>query len=411
MSGPNLFRAFRVDEVDHVELELVLSQFCHGARQSGPHQVLYGGSGSHDYALSLLYTKDDTIKAIEPGPILTTQLIALIACEVEAKLIAVTEHKIVREVLFAAVPLKGAYRFEQRFQILPLPEVAPKANLSSAKQPFELEVKAPASTDPLVNNIRSHRMCREIELLLSGLGDSSIHSLRPGLNERWVLIPDPHRVALLQEYYEVPPRELDGTTFAAADESISLVSPEELFGPLSRVFGQPLRFPNNITASLSTYYGLGKSERETVLRICYWIQFARTILHQSRSAAYMAIVTAVEAFFEDAPETTCAHCEQRLPGGKGKRAQFAEFLDQHVPLGGLTIDFVGQLRFKDRLKYLYDKRSSITHGDLLLGADAEQMMAFRPVENQEDHDLWTLLRIMPYALAKWLLVVSQPKSS
>ncbi len=93
----------------------------------------------------------------------------------------------------------------------------------------------PWSTDPLVNTIRSHRMCREVELLLSGFADSTIHSLSPALVKRWVLLPGDRRVACLQEYYAVPSRETSSTVFSALGETIPLVPPQELVGRRMRM--------------------------------------------------------------------------------------------------------------------------------------------------------------------------------
>jgi hypothetical protein len=258
----------------------------------------------------------------------------------------------------------------------------------------------------MVTATREIRIFREFELLLSGFVDSSIHSMT-GASHQWVLLPgDDLQSAYLQETYN-PRRKPFGPSYSDFKERIPSFEPEELFNSGSRIIGRPIRIPNNIDQILSNYFLLEESKRQTILRSCYWIQHAKRIFHYSSSAAFMAIVTAVEVFFENIPETKCVECGQRLVRGKSKSAQFAEFLDCYVPLDEFTDHMYGQKSFRERLKHLYNTRSVITHGDHLLSGDNGDLFAFRPVASQERDDVWTLMRIMPYALGKLLLNIGQ----
>ena len=113
----------------------------------------------------------------------------------------------------------------------------------------------------------------------------------------------------------------------------------------------------------------------------------------------MAIITAAEALFPEHDRSKCTTCGQlryRL------RQTFAAFLQGHVPLQHLASSgYQDMPSFIDRLTYLYDTRSSITHGAALRGWESPTR-GFTPQTNTDDSDLRTLLRIMHYALGSWL---------
>jgi hypothetical protein len=404
----DLFSAVCENRIDDVELGIVLSDLGLRARQSSPREIRYceDNSPNEEYALKLLYRPDDTVRSIETGRWFTPEFRSRLTMEIESKLISV-EMCAMRKVLFAHNPLVGGYRFEQRFQVLPVPDDSPKPKVAVGNQPFELEVMVPCSQNDLITIMRRDRICREIELILAGLVDSTIHALNNS-EHNWVLLPgDKYEAAYLQAYYPNSRRGTSNPNFSEFDGTVPLVPREKIFGGDGRVIG-PLQFPSNIDALLSAYYSLPTPDRQKMLRSCYWLQHAQSVFHRSRSAAFMAITTAIEVFFEDVPESKCPHCDQRLVDGKSKRTQFAEFLDKLVPLDSFTDKMVGdELSFKQRVKRLYDKRSDLTHGTRLFSGDAGELFAFRPIENQEWYDLVTLHRITQYALSQWLIDVRQ----
>jgi len=163
--------------------------------------------------------------------------------------------------------------------------------------------------------------------------------------------------------------------------------------------GEPLSFPEGLTDVLNVYDELLHPQRDRFLRACHWVKLANELFLQSFSAAFMAIITAAETLFPAPQLPDCGSCGQPR---YGLRQAFGTFLEDHVPLAYLTSSgFEDVPSFVARLKDLYDTRSAITHGGALRGWEAPTS-GFTPQTNQDDSDLRTLVRIMPYALGAWL---------
>ncbi len=394
-----LWDAFAADRVDHRELQQLIARRFPSGSQAGRHEIVYPGDG--EYAIKLVFTEHDRLRAIEPGPSLTPALEHSIATTITDALLTTAEHRIIRRVLFAHHKLAGYWRYKDQFQVLPVPPSTPQINAVFGDHPFVLEVLVPASPDSSITQMRADRLLRDTELLLAGLVNSSIRALtRRGFYGRWVLVPGADRAcAYLQDYFDATdlPKE---NAFSPPGIPAPIISPYDLFGPNGLFAGQPLSFPAGLPELLELVEGLPRRRREQLLRACYWVQLANRLLLESFSAAYLAIVTAAEVLFPEASPERCPTCKQhqyRL------RHRFATFLEQHVPLAPLTsAGYRDVPSFLARLRLLYDARSGITHGSELRGWD-RPTSGFTPGRNEDDGDLRTLVRILQFALGAWLV--------
>jgi hypothetical protein len=241
-------------------------------------------------------------------------------------------------------------------------------------------------------------------LVLGGLVTNMIRPLGRGNRFHWVLLPaeDLH-AAYLQDYYPTnhlaPPSE----DFSPRTTTAPLLPPLALFGPGPTAHDYELALPEDLAALLDLIDHLPDEHRQDFLRACYWLQQAARTFQDSFSLSFLAVATAIEALIEDRSYSECSICQQKTFEGKSLTVLFADFLDHHVPLEFLTSSGYGDIpSFKDRLKYLYATRSTLAHGNDLLGQDTTRA-GFVPRQNQEHGDLRTLLRIMHYALGTWIV--------
>jgi hypothetical protein len=394
--GKNLWQLLAADRVEHSELQHVIQRHFPSASQPGWREIVYPGQSS--WAVKLVFSKEDSLTAIEAGELLTPELEQRLRAAVTDALLTPAGHRVHRQVLFADTKLSGSWRYRDWFQIIPVPAGAPQLNGIVGDHPFVLEVRVPASLDGSITNLRAERMMREVLLLLAGLVEGSIHPLvaRP-LYGTWVRVPAQQRdSSYLYSYYPsvVRPR---GDDFSPLGVPAPVVPSLHLFGIFGGTAEQPFCIPAELPAALDQYQALDRERREQVLRACYWVHRASRSFLESYCQSFLAVVTVAETLMETKDET-CRTCGQRR---YKLRESFAEFMDNYVPLDQLTTEHPGETRrFRERLKHLYDTRSSIAHGSDFRGHEGAG--DFTPLGNRDDDDLRTLLRVMPYALGAWL---------
>jgi hypothetical protein len=171
------------------------------------------------------------------------------------------------------------------------------------------------------------------------------------------------------------------------------VAAEQYYAPVGLHVGDPLSLPDNFEELLAAYFSLLSSQRDRFMRASHWYQFARRAWNFSSSAAFTALVSAVEALM---PETKAdRHCDAcNRPLGAGPTKQFIDFVDRHVPGGGETAT---------RRRQLYSLRSALSHGGKLLHADRFTwggMTSSSLSEWDDQRALWRLVRLI---LTNWLI--------
>jgi hypothetical protein len=390
----NLWDAFAADRIDQRELQNIIQRHFPSGSQPAKGEVVYPGDGPP--AITLRFSKNNRLTHVEAGPSLTHECEAMIIDVIKDALTATT-RRVLRQVLFAGHKLTGAWRYKDELQITPVPPEAPQLTCLLGDHPFILETKITCTNDGSTTQRRAAQLAREHELLLAGIVNSSVHQLpaRP-FHGYWVMLPNEgYKTAYLMPGYHanIPEAAED---FTPIESSAPVLPPAQLFGPYSMSAGTPFTVPENLTETFDAYHALQPATRQGFLRSCHWLQYANHAFLHSYSAAFMAIVTAAEVLFPQQPKPKCLSCGQvrhRL------RSAFAQLLERSLTV--LTSHRVGEDRtIQTRLKHLYDTRSSISHGADLRGWDLPS--EFTPRSSQDDDDLRTLLRVMPYTLAQWL---------
>jgi len=390
----SLWKSFSADQVDHADLQHIIQPHFRSGSQPGEREVVYPGEEPH--AIKLRFAKDDRLTDITAGPALTSDCEAAIVGAINDALTS-DGPRVFRHVLFAGHKLTGSWRYKDNFQVTPVPSDAPQIECLIGDHPFILESKVTSVKDGFVKSRRASQVLREHELLLAGLVNTSIHELpAKSLYGYWVQLPNEgYETAYLMPGYRYDaPQGLED--FIPVASSAPVLSAAEIFGPYSMSAGTPFSIPNDLADTLDTYYTLPPRTQTQFVRSCYRLQYANQALFQSNSAAFVAVITAAEVLFPQAPAEKCSACGQsryRL------RSAFARLLESS--LAALTRRHIGVNRsVQTRLKHLYDSRSKITHGIELRGWDS--IFGFTPRGCQDDDDLRTLLHVMPFTLAEWI---------
>jgi hypothetical protein len=116
--GNDLTRILRVDEIDSEELTVfLLGEFLNTRRLRGKQEIVFFPRSGH-FAVKLVYAKSGKIIRAEQGPDLTDDHALKIANHIR---IIVTEtsrrSNFANKVLFAEMPVRGHFRYHDRFQI------------------------------------------------------------------------------------------------------------------------------------------------------------------------------------------------------------------------------------------------------------------------------------------------------
>jgi hypothetical protein len=323
-------------------------------------EVAYGEQDNH--SLVLRY-KGTSLAAIESGPGLTEELIAELerAARDEEES---SEIKIARAFLYARAPTEAAYRYRDRFQIVPVPPDARRPKVFVDDWPFVLEFAIQPSTNLLVEVARTSRIRQALCLLLLALLRFRVSwPTRFQGNRHWVIVNhfgSTERPTLEQaaQGYFAPDFDPDPTSFS----DLKLFPPIDYEAAETHVkhwwieATDRLCLPSNFETLCDTYFALSDEPRSRFLRAAFWLSHADQVRAMSVSAAFSSLVQAVECLAEDVPANPCPECgRDRAPG---PTAQFADTMERY----GAGLDRASR-------NTMYQARSRILHGDRLLHSD------------------------------------------
>jgi hypothetical protein len=155
-----------------------------------------------------------------------------------------------------------------------------------------------------------------------------------------------------------------------------------------------LQVPSNLETLLDRYYSSSEDEQDRFIRACFWFYHAQTVFADSRSAAFTAFISAIEALMPgDKPLGKCPICQRSV--GKGSSSRLTEFLDQFAPA-------TSKLQ-EARAKLYYEFRSRLAHGGALTFSDRSATFGgLTPEAIEEDRlstEVWQLVKLV---LVNWL---------
>jgi hypothetical protein len=304
-----------------------------------------------------------------------------------------------RVVLFASLPVKGAFRYRDRWQIRPVPEDAPQPPFVIAPHPFVLEAKGSAVSEAFVRWLQGRKLLRETELILSLVlhgGLAPDRSTSP--SHEWVVSPgwefsedSPSPTSFLaQASYFMPtiPGPDDDFSDIAEIEPISLVPHDDYFGRRGINVDQMLELPANLAALVDALDALPSGDRERFFRSAYWFSRAGGAWRLSQSLSYICLINSIEVLTPHGLENRCPTCG--LNRAPGPTARFRDFVERYA----------GDIPDRSRL---YEIRSRLVHGDQILQSDQPSGFAFTPHLWEESQRQERARRIAQAAVINWAI--------
>ena len=382
--------------IEQAELEQVIQQYFSSSRAATPDEVTYPGHET-EYALKLTY-EDGALVAITEGPRLARGDLDALTERITQELIAQGEERIGCAVLFSSVPVEGAFSYRDALQIIPAPPDAPRPPFQLGEHPFLLEFRFPSSPNWTIRNFRRLLRARELELILSALLEFGISSISPISRHRWVLTnPDDlgnWQTRYLQEMYTWRGErgELDEFTAIAGLSELLRVDAAVYYSRTGIGADRRLELPGNIEDLLDKIFALPSPARDRFLRACFWFRHARKIYLDSRSAAYTAVISAIETLMPPQRGSgLCERCGRSM--GPGPTQQFADFVERYASGSGLSAG---------ERKRIYAIRSALSHGGTLLHSDRSGWSPALTQSNiQEREDIDTAWRLVRAILVNW----------
>jgi hypothetical protein len=397
MAPRDLREHFFAGKVPADELRIVLLDHF-GQVISEEETIVY--QRDQEDALAILYSKKGSILDIKPRAAFRDTDLDEIRKKIEESILPPGQRKIRRELLFSSVPVTGAWRYRDQFQILPAPANVPRPPWPIGDHPFVLEVPFLGSIDSTIAVVRAQRCVDEVALVLAGLLPSIKGRLQDGQQEWAILLEggETQRSRWVQRTYAFENfqhqtehfTEIDAPPIERIDDSVFYDGVHTIPGG----GGDALDLPESIELLLQRVENLGVDRRSRFLRWSHWLSLSRQSSGLSSSFAYLASIQAIEALQRRVSNPQCTTCGQELPPGPTGR--FADFLDRLVPRQDGETE-------KERKK-LYALRSSLTHGRAILESDlASGWGSFHPSWIDESRASRYASQLARLAGVNWLL--------
>jgi hypothetical protein len=307
-------------------------------------------------------------------------------------------RRVLTSVAFSQVPVRGWWRYRERFQILPMPPDALATDRVYGPHPFLLQVayEGTEGTGPL-DDYRASVATREVGRLVSGILTQVEDRFGQYPARDWFIRGDPSgwetEFGWRGYYFEnMPPMAFTspitspslpkqaGFTDPSGLPALAEVAAESYFDRADGISAADvLDIPDSLDCLLHTYFTLSRELADRTLRWCHWLNHAQQVSRLSASASQVASVQAVEAL---------------IAAKDGHAARFRAFLDEYAP---------GKSHESQR-KEFYRLRSGVSHGGKLLAGELRSWAFgdFNPQAWRERQMLSAIQSLARLAGTNWL---------
>lgn len=325
-----------------------------------------------------------------------------IETRIQNELVEVHTTGVSRELIFLKFDLTRSWRCGTALAVAPAPEEMPRVSYADADTPAVLELGVALSTNRQVNSVRVARYAQEASYLLNVLFEGGVRQQDRSMSYAWVTELNVEHGTLSNRWaqlgYHSSGLDPDGEGFLADRyEPLPLVSDSEYFSRIGLGSNADFELPEEIDRLVIAFDALSAENRACFNRACYWYRKGNDAWVVSRSLAFVALVSAIEALIDEpkAGGTTCEACGKAT--GAGPTAAFRSILEHLVP---------GPHSGKFRSD-LYRRRSKLAHGDRLLAADEPGYGAGLSPASADEYWSWVELRaIVRLALVNYLRIAS-----
>lgn len=394
----NLLNDLRPPGVPIEEFVAIIAQrFSSSVHDAETNFVLYPREAPHE--LRVEYTHKGDVSGVFALPGLAESKLESIREAIRQEFVDTSGLGTNRDVFFSLYPVRGWWRYRNRFQIVPLPPHAPRVPFLYGEHPFLIEYVYPKADSGSISASRRVREAAKLRLLLNAILIPWIRWIDPRsvgtLSHHWVLTSDKlgkPTVEYLQEFYHYEDSS-PADSFSAVDNlsKVVEVSPESYYGDHRLSTGDEFDVPLDLAFTLDQFFGLNETMQDHFLHACYWLSQANQT--PSFSLMLLSAVQAIEAL-TPMPKggKRCPACG--LIAGPGPTKFFNTFLEVFLP---------ESMKAKKGLNAIYKTRSALTHGSSPLLTDINALhWALNPKEFDERETVADALRVARLCLRNWL---------
>lgn len=403
---------FHTSEVEPQELmRVLLGHFNHA--QNIRELVYQFQKENTQHSLELTCDELGNIKRIIPSSGFPSDELDEIEKKIQDTLLTKHGTKIGQFIGFSGEKITGYFKYNDLFQILPMPDEAPKPEVLIADHPFILEVPYESCPDITIDQARKRKKAVIYTRLLNLLANQFISLGSRYTQFAWTF--DTTDISNLtsdwkQLGYVYSGLKGTGDTFSPVDilQPIERVSFQTYYSSPLGTSGGPLKLPDNLELSIYRALALDEPTWRKFFMACSWYAQYRHTWEESHSSAFIALVTALECLAQE--KEACPICNQPLLENEEDICQscgqpryrvtkhFQNFLRKYFP-------FIDQ--FPKEKKTLYQVRSQLAHGMDLLRADLEPWnLMFTPKVMEQDQLQRNLYYIVGIAIYNWLHTVA-----
>jgi hypothetical protein len=268
------------------------------------------------------------------------------------------------------------------------------------RHPFILEVPYQTSANFMTRHARIQRTATTVARFLNFLLASPIEMLPRSTEYAWGVdyqeadgkVETKNRYMQLGYFPEGESVSRDDFTDNSGVSPISRVPADEYYSLQGLALG-PLSLPKNFEESLQIASRLSVELYDKLFIALTFFAMSHGVWHESRSASYASLVSAIEALL---PEHEPQHCKACGKPIYQISKRFRDFLTLHAP---------GEEQASER-KVLqdafYELRSGLTHGSKVLQSDLEPWKFYDRRGHVEDDLHRKLRRVVRIAIMNWL---------
>lgn len=322
---------------------------------------------------------------------------------------------LLRFIAFSSFLIKGSYRYKDVFQIMSLPDTAPKPKYAMGKHPFvieyvydtigEKELERTLSEYPNSDSFDErmlesrYDLTKQDEILCVLSVITKYHITKEENGKKWVLCnKDEERISIeCGVGYFWKGMSQFGENLTDIDiGNIPEVQYEQYYSK-DAFLNEPFMLSDSTSWILDKYFSLDEARKEAFLSACVLFERSSRTWAISHSLAYIGFVSGIEALMEydnkDVKTEKCDDCGQPKYKVRQKFLAFANCYGED------------SCEFRNHVDKLYNKRSQIGHAGKLLSHDMVGKISGLVVEMNDGIELKNLQRVVRIMMINWLTKV------
>jgi len=377
-------------------VSLIQSKFSQIRRPPLSRELHFYADNSSTLSLIIQFNKKNQPKALNIQEGADTKKLYELKEELEEIKEKENLVKFSQRILFSLRPVEGSFNYENKFQIIPLPEKNPRSqNYPLSLKPFILQYSYESIGSRIIDLERSQTKFKNILWLLNLFLNEPIVATY-GFNQGqglWINYFDTEN-KLQGPVYGLEGYSFDGfkmnieglTSFKG--NKIQTIKDKDFF-QMSPYSGEKLFLPKSIHFFWERFFLLNAKKKEKFLSACYWNYLSKHSYPKSLSMRLLKSVASLEALLPEEKKEKCSKCNKEIGDGIARRI--------YQLLQGLSLE----VDYKT-VKRIYALRSNPAHGRAF---ESELCSSWAMTLNQNDEMNYEHFtnNVASLALINWLV--------